>query len=71
MRCKMREQQRRDLARSLLGSKMPNARQEFELIWGSNKFCRTLCCYAADRIVGIAPNEQGGHFYDTERCGGD
>ena len=68
MRCEMREQQRRDLVRNLLGSKMPNARQDFELIWRSDKFCRALCCYAADRIVGITPNEQSGHSYDTERC---
>src|SRR6478672_196180 len=68
MRCEMREQQRRDLVRNLLGSKMPNVWQDFELIWRSDKFCRALCCYAADRIVGITPNEQGGHPYDTERC---
>src|SRR5262249_31693732 len=68
MRCEMRDQQRRDLVRNLLGSKMPNASQDFELIWRSDKFCRALCCQAADRIVGITPNEQGGHLYDTERC---
>src|SRR5262245_7788036 len=68
MRCEMREQQRRDLVRNLLGSKMPNAWQDFELIWRTDKFCRALCCHAADRIVGIAPNEQGRHLYDTERC---
>ena len=45
MRCEMREQQRRDLVRNLLGSKMPNAWQDFELIWRSDKFCRALCCY--------------------------
>ena len=64
-RFEMCEKQRRDLVRNLLGSKMSNAGQHFELIWRSNKFCRARGRRAANRIIGIAPNEQGGHFYDT------
>ena len=65
----MRERQRRDFVRNLLGSKMPKCPAGLRIDMAQRQIlpCPLLLRGRPYRN-GITPNEQGGHSYDTERC---
>ena len=52
----MRQQQFCDSVRDLIGSEVPDAGEDFELIRSGDEFVGALRCYTPDSVVGVAPN---------------
>ncbi len=52
----MCQQQFRDPIRDLIGSEVPDAGEDFELIRPGDEFAGALRRYTPDSIVGVAPN---------------
>ena len=63
----MRQEQCVDLFRHLIGGIVANAGQSGELVWRGDELACPLGCRPSDRVVLVAPDEQGWHSGRSHR----